>query len=109
MNFKEASPYERLMLKYYADYAWAVGETYESIEWYDTTIPKPTEDELELKYDELLVDEMREERNRLLAKCDYTALPDYPHRELWLEYRQKLRDFPSIWLPDMPFPEPPIE
>jgi len=50
---------------------------------------------------------MREERNHLLRESDYTALPDYPQRDKWLAYRQALRDFPSIWLPDRPFPSPP--
>lgn len=99
----------QVLNKYYLDKQWNCGETYDTLEWYDTTMPKPTEDEFELKYDDLLVDEMREERNRLLAKCDYTALGDYPHREAWLSYRQLLRDFPSVWVPDMPFPEPPTE
>ena len=40
---------------------------------------------------------MREERNQLLKDSDYTALPDYPNRDAWLDYRQQLRDFPSVW------------
>lgn len=101
------STYERMLLKFYPDNAWSCRDTYDTLEWYDTTMPKPTEEELELKYDDLLVDEMREERNRLLKECDYTALPDYPHREAWLSYRQQLRDFPAIWIPDMEWPQPP--
>jgi hypothetical protein len=99
--------YSKILTKYYLNHSWSCGETYESIEWYDTTIPKPTEEELELKYDYLLMDEMREHRNHLLKDCDYTALPDFPQRDKWLVYRQALRDFPSIWLPDRPFPETP--
>ena len=99
--------YSKILTKYYLNKSWSCGETYETIEWYDTTIPKPTEEELELKYDDLLLDEMREERNRLLQESDYRALPDYPQRDKWILYRQALRDFPSIWLPDRPFPETP--
>jgi hypothetical protein len=95
----------KILLKYYSELAWICGETYETLEWNDTTIPKPTEEELDLKYDELLLDEMREERNQLLKDCDYTALPDYPQRDKWLAYRQELRDFPTVWLPEIPFPE----
>lgn len=40
---------------------------------------------------------VRNERDRLLARCDKFALPDYPHsddatRVAWLQYRQALRD-----------------
>lgn len=103
------TPLQKVLNKYYLMYSFGCGGTYDTLEWYDTTMPKPTEDEFELKYDELLVDEMREERNRLLKECDFTALADYPHREAWLSYRQLLRDFPSVWLVGMPFPEPPTE
>ena len=99
--------YSKILTKYYLNKSWSCGETYETIEWYDTTIPKPTEEELELKYDDLLLDEMRQKRNQLLKESDYTALPDFPQREAWILYRQALRDFPSIWLPDRPFPETP--
>ena len=99
----------KILLKYYSELAWICGETYETLEWNDTTISKPTEEELDLKYDELLLDEMREERNKLLKDCDFRVLSDYPNtnKEAWLLYRQSLRDFPSIWLPDRPFPETP--
>jgi len=97
----------KILTKYYLDKEWSCGETYNTLLWYDETIPKPTEEELELKYDDLLLDEMREKRNQLLKESDYTALPDYPQRDKWLLYRQALRDYPSIWLPDRPFPEKP--
>jgi len=95
------------MTKYYGENAWMCGETYESLRWLEDTLPKPTEEELDLKYDELLLDEMREQRDRLLKECDHTALPDFPRRELWLTYRQELRDSPSIWVEGMEFPTKP--
>ncbi|ADX06234.1 hypothetical protein 162300112 [Organic Lake phycodnavirus 2] len=99
--------YPKVLTKYYIDKEWTCGDTYETIVWYDETLAKPTEEELELKYDELLLDEMREERNRLLRESDYTALPDYPQRDKWLAYRQELRDFPSIWTEGIEFPTSP--
>ena len=99
--------YSKILTKYYLNHSWSCGETYDSLEWYDTTLAKPTEEELLLRYDDLLLDEMREERNRLLQESDYRALPDYPQRDKWILYRQALRDYPSIWLPDRPFPEKP--
>ena len=99
--------YSKILTKYYLNHSWSCGETYETIEWYDTTIPKPTEEELESLWEDLLLDEMRQKRNQLLKESDYTALPDFPQRDKWILYRQALRDYPSIWLPDRPFPETP--
>jgi len=96
--------YPKVLTKYYIDKEWTCGDTYETIVWYEKTEPKPTEEELELKYDDLLLDEMREERDKLLRETDYTALPDYPQRDKWILYRQELRDFPSVWTPETPFP-----
>jgi len=99
--------YPKVLTKYYIDKEWTCGDTYETIVWYEKTEPKPTEEELELKYDDLLLDEMREERDKLLRETDYTALPDYPQRDKWILYRQELRDFPSVWTPETPFPQKP--
>ena len=99
--------FSKILTKYYLNYSWSCGDTYDTLEWYDTTLAKPTLEELELKYDDLLLDGMREERNKLLRECDHCALPDYPQRDKWILYRQELRDFPSVWLPDMAFPTSP--
>ena len=82
--------------------------TYESIEWTDTQTTKPTKEELYLLLVEIMKDEMRMERNQLLKDSDYTALPDYPNREAWLDYRQELRNFPSVWSVGVSFPTKPI-
>ena len=99
--------FSKILTTYYSEQAWICGETYESLRWLDETLAKPTEEELELKYDDLLLEEMREQRDKLLRESDHTALPDFPNREVWLSYRQELRDFPTVWLPEMPFPEKP--
>ncbi|HOB44347.1 MAG TPA: tail fiber assembly protein, partial [Bacillota bacterium] len=40
-------------------------------------------------------------RNRLLAECDWTQIPDVPlteeQKEAWREYRQALRDIPQTF------------
>ena len=102
--------YSKILKKYYAEYVWGCGESYESLMWEDTTTPKPTQEELEKLWNELLKDEMREERNKLLNESDYTALPDFPtsNKQAWLDYRQQLRDFPMIWSVGTPFPVKPI-
>jgi len=60
--------------------------------------------------DEILVERMREARNRLLAECDWTQGADSPADYfVWAIYRQALRDFPKTWTPTptVNFPEKP--
>ena len=67
----------------------------------------PSKEHLDVLWTEMEIDIIREKRNKLLQESDYRALPDYPQRELWLLYRQELRDFPAIWVEEMEFPSPP--
>lgn len=47
--------------------------------------------------DEWLWHHIRLERNKLLAECDWTMLPDANvNIEIWKKYRQELRDLPSM-------------
>jgi hypothetical protein len=96
--------YTRVLIKYFPERNWSCGDTYDSLEWNDETIPKPTQEELDLKYIDLLTDEIREKRNKLLQESDFTALPDYPDRDKWIVYRQELCDFPSVWTEGSEFP-----
>ncbi len=59
---------------------------------------------------DILESEMRIERIQLLKDCDCAALPDFPtaNKQAWLNYRQQLRDFPSIWTVGVSFPTKPI-
>ena len=98
----------KVLVKYFNGLAWICGETYESLKWNDTETPKPTKEHLENLWVEVLKDNMRKERNKLLSETDYTALPDFPNRDMYLEYRQKLRDFPATWTEGMTFPEKPL-
>jgi len=99
----------KILMKYYIDKEWTCGDTYDSLEWYDTTLAKPTEEEFDLKYDDLLLDEMRGKRNELLQQSDFRVVVDYdyPNKNEWILYRQELRDFPSVWAKNMEFPSPP--
>ena len=66
---------------------------------------KPTEEEIYIKLGEIRKEQMREERNQLLKDCDFRVLIDSNNdKEQWTQYRQELRDFPSIWVEGMPFP-----
>jgi len=93
----------------YGGKPWSCGETYESLIWYERTEPKPTKEHLESLWNDVLKDNMRQERNQLLKDCDFRVLVDYPNtnKEAWELYRQTLRDFPAIWVEEMEFPSPP--
>jgi len=97
------------LLKYYKYNSWSCGDTYESLEWTDIT-PQPSKEHLESLWIDLSKEMMREERNQLLKESDYTALIDFPstNKQAWLDYRQELRDFPSVWTEGVPFPSKPI-
>ena len=96
------------MLKFFGECSWSCGKTYESLKWKDTETPKPTKEHLENLWVEVLKDKMRKERNKLLSETDYTALPDFPNKDMYLEYRQQLRDFPAVWTEGVAFPEKPL-
>ena len=93
--------YSRVLEKYYQSWS-IIDNSYDTIEFEDGY--KPTQEELDKLWYEMEIDIIREERNRLLSRSDFRVVPDYPDRDKWLVYRQKLRDFPSIWVPNMPFP-----
>ena len=97
----------KLLGKYYSNNEWCCGNTYETLKWYDTTTPKPTKEHIESLWNELIKNEMREERNKLLSDSDFRVLPDYSNvnKEDWITYRQQLRDFPAVWTEGMTFPE----
>ena len=98
--------YSKVLLKYYAEIGWNCGETYESIEWNNTTEPKATKEHLESLWEELKKENMRQERNQLLKDCDFRVLSDYPNtnKEAWITYRHNLRTLPETWSEGMDFP-----
>ena len=80
------------------------GLNYSDIIWNDTNYTQPTETEINNKKTELLsqlpMDILRSERDTLLQRTDIYVLSDFPHatesvRQLWLTYRQNLRDLPA--------------
>jgi hypothetical protein len=88
-----------VLLSLYPATTWIVRD--DEIEWLENEPPiKPTQEELDVELARLQaqekVDDMREERNRLLADSDFSQLPDAPvNRNEWATYRQALRDLPS--------------
>jgi len=96
-----------VLIKYYPDNVWICRITYESLIWKDKTTEKTTEEELNIKWNELKKENTRQERNQLLKDCDFRVLTDYPdtNKEAWITYRQQLRNFPAVWVEGVDFPE----
>lgn len=77
---------------------------YDTLIWLDTNVPKPSKQTLLLRGQELInakpLKKLRQERNRRLAETDWIFSTDYhipsELRKKWTEYRQKLRDLPSV-------------
>lgn len=79
------------------------GDTYESIK-FPEGYEKPPKEEFEAKLQELIdaqpLKELRQERNKRLAECDWVVIratsTDTPVPEEWKIYMQALRDLPSV-------------
>ena len=79
------------------------GDEYSGIEWRGPGL-KPSEEEVNKKIEDLKAEEpmsqLRDERNRRLAECDWivTKNAEYGYNipKEWRRYRQALRDLPSI-------------
>ena len=104
--------YYAILKKYYDGKIWGIAEDYSTLDWGDENeTPKPTEEEMISHWNNMehdyLQDKMRKERNQLLKESDFRVVSDYPGRDKWIIYRELLRDFPSIWILGMEFPEPP--
>ena len=80
--------------------SWSLnGDTYDGLVWHDDS-PVPSEDELTAAWpavrDARAWAEVRAERDRLLAACDWTQVADAPvDAQVWADYRQALRDVPQ--------------
>ena len=74
------------------------GNDINNIKWYDGNPENITAAQIESKLAEadlkISFQELRDERNRLLAESDWTVLPDSPiaDKTAWQTYRQELRD-----------------
>jgi len=81
-----------------------LGDTWEDMYFFGSDIQNPPKEVFEAKLQELIDaqpwKELREERNKRIARTDYLATIDYPHateevKQAWLDYRQALRDLPA--------------
>ena len=70
--------YLKVLSKYYGDKKWSFKDTYETLIWLDETIEKPTDEELIAKWEEthkdLVMEQIREERDKLLENTDKSTL-----------------------------------
>ena len=62
---------------------------------------KPSEEVFNEELRKLYVNKLRSKRNMFLDQSDKYIVADYPHpspeaRQAWLDYRQALRDLPSV-------------
>lgn len=73
-----------------------VDPTLQDGQWTETWLVSPASaGEIAQRTDER-ASQIRAERNRLLADCDWTMLQDAPvNQEPWATYRQQLRDIPN--------------
>ena len=78
----------------------------DKLKFWDSQTP-PTEEEIQNKLSELIFEYpmqvLRIERNFRLAETDWRATVDYPKtdKQLWLDYRQALRDLPATAEPQL--------
>ena len=89
----------------YSHLPWSIQNSdYDTLQWKDTQISKPSLEELVKRADEILAEkpfnEIRTKRNTRLSETDKYATIDYPHpteeaKQAWLDYRQALRDLPA--------------
>lgn len=87
-----------------------INPTFDGQQWVETwSVTPATPEQIAQRTDEKAA-EVRAERNRRLADCDWTMLPDAPtDQTAWGAYRQQLRDltdqagFPS----NVNWPQPP--
>ena len=97
--------YANVLVRNYPGTRWKMKNSsdYDTLEWYDES-SKPSKDDLDAKLIELEnaepMRQLREERNRRLAKCDWIVTKNAEYGQNipkeWRRYRQALRDLPSI-------------
>ena len=98
--------YVSVLEKHYPEVGFGLEDnSYDSIQFEYGEVP--SKEHLDKLWTEMELDVIREKRNRLLQESDFRVVADYPQRDKWILYRQAHRDYPSIWLPDRPFPSPP--
>jgi hypothetical protein len=86
------------------------GVEFKSDKWMWKWVVSEMDDEAKASLDATQAKSVREQRNKLIAECDWTQVADAPvDKETWATYRQALRDVPTQagfpW--DVTWPEAP--
>lgn len=88
------------------------GDKYEDIDWLDES-PKPTKEELDSQWDEVLSlkkkEQCKSESKKRIANCDWSVLPDVniSNKSEFENYRSQLRNLILNPVEDPIFPEEP--
>lgn len=101
--------YAFVMIKKFPNKDWSIIDSYESLKWNATDEPKPTDEDLKELWEELkneyYLKDIRQKRDNLLSSSDKYCLVDWPQtieqKGSRLQYRQSLRDLPSLYLDKM--------
>ena len=84
-------------------WSWS-GNDYSGLQWLDSGAA-PTESEIDAEITRLTNAEtkklLRDERDKLLAACDWRASSDLTLADNWKTYRQSLRDLPASASPKL--------
>jgi len=98
------------LLNFNKNAEFSCGNTYNSINWINTNITKPTYEEVKSEETKIIqglpYKKLREERGNLLLQSDIYGLTDFPFtsdtkKQEWMTYRQKLRDLPTVSEPKL--------
>jgi hypothetical protein len=86
------------------------GVEFKNNKWMWKWVVSEMDDEAKASLDATQAKSVREQRNKLIAECDWTQVADAPvDKEAWATYRQALRDVPTQagfpW--DVTWPEAP--
>lgn len=96
----------KALFSLYPSCVWELhNDNYEGLIWMDENTPKPSKQELVMECEKIINEQpwkvLRKQRDILIASTDKYATIDYPHtneqsKQAWLDYRQALRDLPSV-------------
>tara|TARA_B100001094_G_C18149441_1_gene782775 strand:- start:13 stop:396 length:384 start_codon:yes stop_codon:yes gene_type:complete len=98
------------LLSFNKNAEFSCGTTYNSINWVNTDITKPTYEEVKSEETKIIQDlpfkKLRMIRDGLLQKSDVYGLSDFPFtnetkKQEWMTYRSNLRNLPSNSVPKL--------
>ena len=105
--------YTIILIEKYKGSYWSLnGDSYEGLTWLSDT-PKPTKEELDSQWDEVLSikkkEQCKSESKKRIANCDWSVLPDVniTNKSEFENYRSQLRNLILNPVEEPIFPEEP--